>query len=60
VESEMTPPVVTTTNGKITGRQMFKVKGDPNPWQHTVKEAISVHHRTKTWWEIYHKKGVKL
>ena len=45
--------------GAVTGKEMFRVKGDPNAWCSTVEAAVSQYHRCKDYWEKYHSSGGK-
>lgn len=45
--------------GVITGKEMFKVKGDPNAWCDSPQSAINQHYRCAAWWDNYHKTGGK-
>ena len=51
--------VVQKRNGAVTGKEMYRVKGDPNGWCNTVDEAVSQFKKCKSWWENYHKTGGK-
>lgn len=46
--------------GAITGKEMFRVKGDPNGWCASPQAAIDQFHRCNHWWQNYHsQKGKK-
>ena len=42
---------VVRKHGAITGKTMYRVKGDPNGWCGTVEEAVNQYHRCNAWWE---------
>lgn len=47
-------PVVIRKNGEVTGREMFKVRGD-HVWSHSINEALRVHRVTTAFWVNYFK-----
>jgi hypothetical protein len=51
--------VVAKKHGAISGKEMFRVKGDPNGWCVSVEAAVSQYRKCKVWWENYHKTGGK-
>lgn len=45
--------------GAVTGKEMFRVKGDPNAWCTSVDDAVRQYHRCREYWEKYHSSGGK-
>lgn len=41
-------------NGAITGKPLYRVKGDPNSWCATPQEAIEQFHKCNAYWAKYH------
>ncbi len=51
--------VVVRKHGAVTGKEMFKVRGDENGWCSTPKEAVERHYKCKAFWEKYHSERKK-
>ena len=51
---------VVKKHGIITGKELFKVRGDPNGWCGTPQEALGRHYKCAAYWNTYHnQKGKK-
>lgn len=45
--------------GTVTGKEMFRVKGDVNGWCASPQAAVDQYYKCQAYWKNYHSQGGK-